>query len=73
MPYTRRDINPALGVLLELETCRVRAPHEVLFFQSCRSNLENFEKFGTKGFNEVFPVLAGQGEKFEMPHAPRIQ
>ena len=28
MPYTkRRDTNPAFAVLLELETCRVRAPH----------------------------------------------
>jgi len=34
---------------------------------------KNFEKFGTKGFNEVFPVLTGQGNNFEMPHAARIQ
>jgi len=31
-----------------------------------------FEKFGTKGFNEVFQVLTGQGNNFEMPHAARI-
>ena len=32
-----------------------------------------FEKFRTKGFNEVFPALTGQGNNFEMPHAARIQ
>ena len=31
-----------------------------------------FEKFGTKGFNEVFPVLTGQGNNFEMPHAAKL-
>ena len=35
--------------------------------------LKIFEKFGTKGFNEVFTVLTGQGNNFEMPHAARIQ
>ena len=31
-----------------------------------------FENYGRKGFNEVFPVLTGQGNNFEMPHAARI-
>ena len=29
-----------------------------------------FEKFGTKGFNEVFPVLTGQGNNIEIYRMP---
>ena len=38
------------------------------YFSRVARQLWNFfEKFGTKGFNEVFPVMTGQGNNFEMP------
>ena len=43
--------------------------NEVLFFQCCRVNFGNdvLKSLEQKVLNEVFPVLTGQGNNFEMP------
>ena len=65
MPYTkRRHTNPALGVLLELEIFRVRAPHH--------TNSVTFSALGVLLELETCRVREIQGTTKQKKTSPRL-